>query len=118
MIIKKDTDIPEELIQEEGVKNVSRKVLIGTGDGSTNIIMRYFEISPGGNTPYHSHEHEHVVKIEKGKGIVIDEHGNENVIFSEQSLFIEKNKKHQFKNPFEESFKFLCIILNPDRNPL
>jgi len=117
MIIKKNSDIPEEIRQEEGVKDVLRRVLIGPKDGSSNIIMRYFKVLPGGNTPLHSHSHEHVVKIEKGKGIVVDEHGNENIVFQGQSLFIEGSKEHQFKNSFDNSFEFLCVILNPEKNP-
>lgn len=115
MIIKKDSEIPEEFMEEEGVKNVIRRILIGPQDGSSNIIMRYFKVLPGGNTPHHSHSHEHVVKIEKGKGIVIDDLGKENIVTEGQSFLIEGNKKHQFKNPYEEPFEFLCMIPNPER---
>lgn len=115
MIIKKNLDIKEELVQEKGVKDVLRRVLIGPQDGSSNIIMRYFKVLPGGNTPHHNHNHEHVVKIEKGKGVVVDEQGEENVVFEGQSLFIGGSKDHQFKNPFDEPFEFICIILNPEK---
>ena len=69
MIIKKNTDVPEDSVKEEKVKNVKRKILIGPDDGSHNIIMRHFKVLPEGNTPFHSHDHEHVVKIENGKGM-------------------------------------------------
>ena len=116
MIIKKDLDVPELPVREEEVKDVLRRVLIGPDDGSTSIIMRYFKILPGGNTPHHSHEHEHVVKVEKGKGIVLDEYGKENIVSQGQSLLIEGNKRHQFKNSFETPFEFLCIIINPEKS--
>ncbi len=115
MIIKKNSDVHEESMQEEEAKNVLKKVLIGIEDGSSNIIMRYFKVLPGGNTPFHSHSHEHVVKIEKGKGLVVDEKGRENMVTQGQSLFIEGQKKHQFKNPFANNFEFLCIIPNPEK---
>jgi len=116
MIIKRDSDIPEALKQEEGLKDVSQRILIGAEDGSLNIIMRYFKVLPGGNTPFHSHSHEHVVKVEKGKGIVVDENEKENIVAQGQSLLIESNEKHQFKNPFDDPFEFLCVIPNPEKN--
>jgi mannose-6-phosphate isomerase-like protein (cupin superfamily) len=57
-----------------------------------------------------------VVKVEKGRGIVIDEDGRENPVSVGQSLLVKGGEKHQFKNPFDEPFEFLCIILNPERS--
>jgi len=116
MIIKKDADVPEIFVVEEGAKGVKRKILIGPEDDSLNIIMRYFKVLAGGSTPFHSHNLEHVVKIEKGKGIVVNEAGEEIVVSEGQSLFIKGSEEHQFKNPFQEPFEFLCIILNPEKN--
>ena len=113
MIIKQDDLITETKVDEEEVKNVLKRILIGPEDGSHKIIMRLFTVLPGGNTPFHSHEHEHVVKIEKGKGCVVNEAGEEIVVKSGQSLFIAGGKKHQFKNPFNEPLMFFCVILNP-----
>ena len=112
MIIKEDDLITETRVDEEEVKNVLKRILIGPEDGSHNIIMRLFTVLPGGNTPFHSHEFEHVVKIEKGKGCVVNEAGKEIVVKSGQSLFIAGGEKHQFRNSFKEPFKFICIILN------
>ena len=114
MIIKKNDEVPEGLVEEEGIKNVTRKILIGPDDGSSKIVMRRFKVLAEGHTPFHSHEHEHVVKIEKGRGVVVDENGEDITVSQGQSLLIEKNKNHQFKNPFQEPFEFLCIIINPD----
>lgn len=110
MIIKKDIDVEEVQVKEKGLIKVTRRILIGPKDGLTNIVMRYFKVLPGGHTPFHSHAHEHVVKIEKGKGKVIDDDGYEFVVSRGQSLLIEGSQKHQFKNPFQEPFEFLCII--------
>ncbi len=115
MIVKKNADVLEAPVEEEEVKDVLRKILIGPEDGSHNIIMRHFKVLPGGHTPFHSHDHEHVVKIEKGKGIVVRETGEEVLVSQEQSLLVEGNETHQFKNPFSETFEFLCIILNPKK---
>jgi len=97
------------------VKNVIRKILIGPDDGSSKIVMRHFKILPEGHTPFHSHDHEHVVKIENGRGVVVDENGEDITVSQGQSLLIEQNKNHQFKNPFQEPFEFLCFIINPEK---
>ncbi len=115
MKVKKNADVPETPVEDEEVVNVLRKILIGPEDGSHNIIMRHFKVLPEGHTPFHSHDHEHIVKIEKGKGIVVLETGEEVMVLQGQSLLVEKNETHQFKNPFSEPFEFLCIILNPEK---
>ncbi len=115
MIIKKDEDVREDYVEEEKVENVLRRILIGPEDGSNRIIMRYFKVLPGGNTPFHTHDFEHVVKVEKGKGLVVNEAGDQVEIAEGQSLFIQPNEKHQFKNPFQKTFEFICTIPNPER---
>ncbi len=115
LIIKKDEDVREEYLEEEGVENVLRRILIGPEDGSQNIIMRYFKVLPQGNTPFHSHDFEHIVKVEKGKGLVVNNAGEEIVITKGQSLYIDGNEKHQFKNPFQQTLEFICTIPNPEK---
>ena len=102
-------------VQENGVTHVTQQILIGPEDGSPNIILRRFCVLPQGHTPYHVHAHEHVVKIEKGRGIVLEEDGRENLVSVGQSLLIKGGEKHQFKNPFDEPFEFLCVIRNPEK---
>jgi quercetin dioxygenase-like cupin family protein len=113
MIIKQDDQITEVRLEDKKVKNVLKRILIGPEDGSHNIIMRLFTVLPGGNTPFHSHDLEHVVKIEEGKGYVVNEEGERIAVESGQSLFIAGGEKHQFRNPNNEPFKFICVILNP-----
>ncbi len=115
MKINNNEEILAAEVEMEGAKNVKMKILIGPKDKSENIIMRHFFVAPGGNTPYHQHNYEHVVKVERNKGIAVDENGNEHEIKKGQSLFIKPNEMHQFKNPFNEDFEFICIIPNPDK---
>ena len=112
-------NINEQIFSNEvkmaGAKDVKMKIFIGLDDGSDNIIMRHFTIAPGGNTPYHQHNYEHVIKIEKNKGIAVDENGNQHEIKEGESLFVKPNEKHQFRNPFSDDFEFICIIPNPEK---
>jgi quercetin dioxygenase-like cupin family protein len=115
MIIKNNAAVPERNVQEDDVANVTQQILIGPNDGSLNITMRRFRVLPKGHTPYHVHAHEHVVKVEKGSGIVIDENGHANPVHVGQSLLVEGGEKHQFKNPHDVPFEFLCVIINPEK---
>ena len=101
-------------VQMDGVKDVTMKILIGPEDESNGIIMRKFRIRPGGHTPRHTHDYEHVIKVESNSGILVDEDGIEHVLKEGQSAFVKPNELHQFRNPNEEDFEFLCIIPNPE----
>lgn len=115
MKINNNEDIVAGKVEVEGARDVKMKVLIGPGDHSDNIIMRHFTISPGGNTPFHQHNYEHVIRIESNRGIAVDENGVEHEVRKGQSLYVAPNDKHQFRNPFNEDFEFTCIIPNPDK---
>lgn len=112
--IKIEQEIPEAFAEEEGAHNVTRRILVGPEDGSSKIVMRYFKVLPGGNTPFHSHGFEHVIRVEKGRGMVVDASQQEFPLSPGLSVFIPSGEKHQFKNPNEEPFEFICTILNPD----
>ena len=116
MKIHKDEHINFQTVEMEGADKVKMKILVGLADESHNIIMRYFSIASNGHTPRHSHDYEHLVKIEKNKGIFVDKDGNEHHVEEGMSLFVDPNTEHQFKNPFNEPFEFLCIIPNPEKN--
>ena len=115
MKINNDKEIIAAEVNIEGAKNVKMKILIGPKDESDNIIMRHFIIAPGGNTPFHQHNYEHIVKIENNRGIAVDKNGIEHEVKKGQSLFVKPNEKHQFRNPFNSDFEFTCIIPNPEK---
>lgn len=112
MKINRDAQLKEIDVRLDGVKNLKKRVLIGPEDGSNNIIMRCFTIMPQGHTPRHKHNYEHVIKVQKGKGIAVDEKGREHEVLPGQSIFVMPNQEHQFKNPFPEPFELICIIPN------
>jgi quercetin dioxygenase-like cupin family protein len=115
MKINTNSEIFAPEVQMEGANKVRMKILIGPEDGSGNIIMRHFFVAPGGNTPYHQHNYEHVIKVERGRGIAVDENGSEHELSEGQSLFVRPGDLHQFRNPNNDDFEFLCIIPNPGK---
>ncbi len=115
MKINTESSLSFEKVNMKGADNVEMKILIGPNESSDNIIMRHFSIGASGNTPRHTHNYEHVVRVVKNKGIFHDAEGNKHELAEGQSLFIAPNELHQFLNPNEEAFEFLCIIPNPEK---
>ncbi len=115
MKINTTDKIPLKEVVMDGASDVRMKMLVGPDDGSENIFMRHFVIAPGGNTPFHQHNYEHVVKVENNRGIIVDEEGNEHEIGRGNSIFVKPGERHQFRNPYGEDFEFTCIIPNPDK---
>jgi quercetin dioxygenase-like cupin family protein len=106
--IKKLTDVP--LADLQGYDNVDKQIVIGPHDGSNEIVLRNFTLAPGGSTPHHSHDWPHLVKIEAGTGIAIDEAGNEKSVQAGDFVYVKDNDMHQFRNTGTTPFSFICIV--------
>jgi quercetin dioxygenase-like cupin family protein len=111
MIIKEMSDVPVTTPSE--YKGVEKQILIGREDGSKEIILRNFSIKPGGASPYHCHGFPHLVKVERGQGVIVDATGREHPLSRGMVVYIPDNEHHGFKNTGSEPFDFLCIV--PDR---
>ena len=110
MIVKRKNDIPDTPVKMEGAEDVTIRVLVGQDDGSEKIAMRCFCVRPGGHTPEHTHNFEHLVRVQKGRGQVVDPYGRAVEVAEGDSLFVPADEKHQFRNPFKENFEFICVI--------
>ena len=111
MKIKNISEVPFE--DTTAYKGISKQILMGPKDGSEEIIMRLFTVEPRGATPYHNHGFPHLVKVESGKGIVIDKNGGEHEISAGNLVYVTDNEVHGFKNASDEPFSFICIV--PER---
>lgn len=93
----------------EGLKGATKSVLIGDDEGAPHFIMRFFSLAPGGHSRQERHPHEHEVIILQGKGVVqLGEVKHEVEPFD--VVFVEGNGLHQFSNPNNEPFGFICVI--------
>lgn len=117
MVIKQDASVEAVPVKMEGAAGVTMRIPIGVGDGSQNMIMRLFSIAPGGHTPYHIHDYEHVVRVISGKGSVLDSNGTAHELAVGHSVFVAPNEKHQFCNGSGDVFEFTCTIPNMDTKP-
>lgn len=107
--IEKVENITAKNVDIAGAKNTAIRVLISKADGAENFAMRLFEIAPGGNTPLHSHPHEHEVFVLEGDGVFVCQQ-EERRISPENVIFVPGTIEHQFKNTGKSTLRFLCLV--------
>jgi len=111
MPVRKYDALEANKVEMEGAVNVYKKVPVGRKEGWSGYTMRTFTISPGGHSPKHSHDWEHVNYVIQGKGrLMID--GREQDVDERDFAFVPANIEHQFSNPYDKDFEFICIVPN------
>jgi quercetin dioxygenase-like cupin family protein len=109
MPIIRNSEIKRTEVFMEGVAKTTRANVIGVNQGWKDYALRVFRIAPQGYTPHHQHDWEHVNYIISGKGtLTIGEDTRE--IAAGDFAYVPPNLKHQFRNPFEQDFEFICIV--------
>jgi len=109
MPVFKYDDINLQEITMDGVDKMTGINLIGREQGWDGSMLRVFRLAPGGHTPKHSHNWEHVNYVIKGKGKLTL--GDKVYDLNPKDLaFVPTNQVHQFENPYDEDFEFICII--------
>ena len=111
MPVRKYDEIEANKVEMEGAENVYKKVPIGQKEGWSDYTMRTFTIGPGGHSPRHSHDWEHVNYVIQGKGrLMIDD--KEQDVNERDFAFVPANIEHQYSNPYDKDFEFICIVPN------
>jgi len=100
---------PPKPIDVEGAKGVAKSGLITASDASPTVAMRHFRLEPGGNTPWHAHDWEHVIYVLEGEGTLVTD-GRETPFSAGDALLVEPNEEHNFVNRGSEPARFLCIV--------
>ncbi|NIS15132.1 MAG: cupin domain-containing protein [candidate division Zixibacteria bacterium] len=109
-VIKYD-DIKMDQIDMEGAENILKSNVIGSPQGWKDYTLRVFRIKSGGYSPHHQHEWEHINYVMSGRGtLTIGDETKE--IKKGDFALVPGNTIHQFKNPFDEEFEFICIVPN------
>lgn len=111
MPVRKSADIKEVPLSMDDTVGITKKVPIGREEGWENYTLRVFKIAPGGHTPKHQHDWEHVNYMISGRGRLFLA-GTEYEIAEKDFAFIPPNTLHQFRNPYNQDFEFICIVPN------
>ena len=110
MIIRKLDDVAKTGVDLEGVQGITKQLVLGTPDGVPNFSFRVFTLEPGGHSPHHQHDLEHLNYVLSGEGCLVDETGRENPLVKGDFAFVAPGDVHQFRNTGTEPFVFLCAV--------
>ena len=93
-----------------GAEKVQMRWLIGKKVGAKRYAMRYFEISPGGIIPLHTHPEEHEIFVLSGQAKVLGETPKK-IAEKDDVVFIPSMFEHGYDNrEGTEPFRFICVI--------
>jgi len=96
-------------IDMAGVIGATKQVPIGKADGAPNFSVRVFTLEPGGHTPHHQHQSEHVNYILEGSGEILD--GDiPQAIKKGDYLLVKPNERHQYRNTGDTPLVFMCMV--------
>jgi len=103
--------VPSMPMMMAGADGVTKQVPIGVADGAPNFSFRVFTVIPGGHTPYHIHDSEHLNYVIQGDGVLVDESGNEHPVRAGEFALVTPNEKHQYRNTsMSEDLKMICAV--------
>jgi quercetin dioxygenase-like cupin family protein len=102
--------VEKTIIGMEGAKGVHKQIPLSRKDGAPTFSFRVFTIEPGGHTPYHQHEFEHMNYVINGQGILVSEN-REHELGEGDFALILAGEKHQFKNSSEnQNLLIICAV--------
>jgi quercetin dioxygenase-like cupin family protein len=100
MYITRLNTIKKTISTLEGAKGVYKQIPLSSKDGVPTFSFRVFTIEPGGHTPFHQHEFEHMNYVINGEGILLSK-DREHELREGDFALILAGEKHQFKNSSE-----------------
>ena len=101
----------KEIPVMEGAAGVYKQVPLSRRDGAPTFCFRVFTLDPGGHTPYHSHQNEHLNYVIEGSGVIVTEIGEELEIKKGDFGLILPNEKHQYRNTSAtDSMVIICAV--------
>ncbi|UCG39464.1 MAG: cupin domain-containing protein [bacterium] len=109
MKITRLEDCERMAVAMEGARSVTRQVPIGRADGAPNFSIRVFTLEPGGHTPHHSHESEHLNYILSGEGEVM-EGRTPRPVRQGDFILVPPRETHQYRNTGTGPLVFMCMV--------
>ncbi len=97
-------------ISKEGCEGMRAYFCLSKDDGCPRFAMRVIEFEPHGHTSFHNHPEEHEAYILEGEPSYIDADGKEHKLNVGDTIFVEPNEMHQFKNLGDTVMRMICVI--------
>ena len=103
-------NVEKHEVHMDGAVGAWRQLPLGSDDGTPVYSYRVFTVDPGGHTPYHTHDYEHMNFVISGNGVLINDAGEENPLNAGDFALVDPNEKHQYRNKGKESFVMICGV--------
>ncbi len=91
-------NVEKKKVKMDGASGAWKQAPLSGDDGAPVYAYRVFTVEPGGYTPYHTHNYEHMNYIIEGEGAIINENGEELPIKGGYFALVLPNEKHQYRN--------------------
>jgi quercetin dioxygenase-like cupin family protein len=92
-----------------GASGVEKQVPISREDGTPAYSFRVFTIAPGGHTPLHRHDFEHLNYVIAGSGEVVAESGPK-PLKQGDFVLVQPGETHQYRNTSQQPFVVVCAV--------
>jgi len=110
MYITTLTQVKKTVATTEGAKGVHKQVPLSRTNGVPAFSFRVFTIEPGGHTPFHQHQFEHMNYVISGKGILVAE-DREHELRQGDFALILPGEQHQYRNSSQnQSLVIICAV--------
>jgi quercetin dioxygenase-like cupin family protein len=94
----------------EGAKGVHKQIPLSRQDGVPTYSFRVFTIAPGGHTPFHQHEFEHMNYVIEGEGTLVSENREHGLREGDFALVLA-GEKHQYRNSSQNhNLVMICAV--------
>jgi len=104
-------DVEKSKVTMEGAKDAWKQIPLSKNDGAPVYAYRVFTVEPGGFTPYHQHNYEHMNFIIEGEGVLVNEAGEQKHLKSGDFALVNPNEKHQYRNASKDkNFVMICGV--------
>jgi len=94
--------LEKQKVKRDGAEKTLKQVVLSAKDGAPVYALRVFTVEPGGYTPFHRHNYEHMNYIIEGEGILVNEKGIEQPIEKADFALVLPDEKHQYRNISEK----------------
>ncbi len=109
MKITRLEDCEKTTVDMDGASGAFRQVPIGKKDGAPTFSIRVFTLEPGGHTPHHTHESEHLNYILSGEGVAL-EGENPREVRQGDFILVMPGELHQYRNTGDKPLVFMCMV--------
>jgi quercetin dioxygenase-like cupin family protein len=103
-------NVGKTVVTVEDAKGVRKQIPLSRKNGAPRFSFRVFTIEPGGHTPFHRHDFEHMNYVISGEGIVVGEDREHRAREGDFALILP-GEKHQFRNPSaDRNLVIICAV--------